>query len=148
MDSRDPSPTADAPETTELSNEDNGFENELCIHCAQPNAPQVKFCRHCRAPIHPLSAICPYERVMATGFVWRAAVERPKLCVLAGVWLYFLITIAGGVTVLWWAYRYCDTSSLLGWMEIGSVILGSGIISLLGIGMLARVTQAFFTKRT
>jgi len=38
------------------------FENELCIHCCEANAPLVKFCRHCRAPLHPLAAFNPYER--------------------------------------------------------------------------------------
>lgn len=132
-------------ELVEVSSECS-FENELCIYCVEPNAPLVKFCRHCRAPIHPLAAWCPYERVHATGFVWRAAVARPGLLVLLGVWLYFLTSVAGGVTTLWWAFRYIDCTSLRGWMEISSIGLGSGVLAMLGIGMIARVTQAYFTR--
>lgn len=77
------------------------FENELCIHCLKPNIPLIKFCRHCRAPVHPLAAWCPYEKVYATGFIWRAAANKPrKMIVLIGIYLYFLPTFLFNILML------------------------------------------------
>ena len=79
----------------------DSFEDELCICCLQANAPLVKFCRHCRAPLHPLASILPYERIYATGFVWRSAVLKPrKLMVVIGIYLYFLPTFLYSVLML------------------------------------------------
>ena len=79
----------------------DSFENELCICCLQPNIPLVKFCRHCRAPLHPLAAMQPYERIYATGFVWRSAVLKPrKLIVVIGIYLYFLPTFLYSILML------------------------------------------------
>ena len=82
------------------------FENELCIHCCEANAPLVKFCRHCRAPLHPLAAINPYERVHALGFIWRAAANKPRnVMVLIGIYLYFVPSLLFHVCYLWGIYR-------------------------------------------
>ena len=93
----------DVPPTEE---ERDSFENELCIHRVQPNAPLVKFCRHCRAPLHPLAAINPFERIYATGFIWRTAAQKPhRLIVVIGVYLYFLPTLLCNALMLRELYR-------------------------------------------
>ena len=43
----------------------------------------------------------PYERIYATGFVWRAAVLKPrKMMVVVGIYLYFLPTFLYSVLML------------------------------------------------
>jgi hypothetical protein len=122
------------------------FENELCIHCCEANAPLVKFCRHCRAPLHPLAAYNPYERVYATGFIWRTAVSKPNnRMVLIGMYLYFAPTLLVQALLLWGIFRdtpgYRPDFGMFTELVIIGVFLVPAVVSLM---ILVQTTRNYF----
>jgi len=124
------------------------FENELCIHCCEANAPLVKFCRHCRAPLHPLAAFNPYERVYATGFIWRAAVNKPNnRMVLIGMYLYFAPALLVQAFLLWEIFRdipaYRPDFGMFNNLIIIAFFFVPAVVSLM---ILVQTTRNYFKK--
>lgn len=144
MDSQSDSPAG----TTECEPVEEPFENELCLHCAQSNAPLTKFCRHCRAPIHPLSAWCPYERIYATGFIWRAAISTPrKPMVLVGIYLFFLPSFLFNALMLRELLRghYFEYAHRI---DIAITLTPMIIYAALTLLMLIKTTSSYLKNRT
>ena len=122
------------------------LENELCIHCGEANAPREKFCRHCRAPLQPLSAINPYERVFAQGFVWRLVTRNPRnLWVVLGVWLYFLPTfLFVFFTLKWLLPEWRLESGVLNNLPALVVLVPLGFSIFLSAGMMIRTAYSYW----
>jgi hypothetical protein len=74
---------------------------QLCISCACLNDPEAHFCRRCGAPLTSYSATGPLERILAEGYIYRQAAERPrKFIVVLGVWLIFGPMIMAGAMMI------------------------------------------------
>lgn len=128
----------------------DSFENELCICCLQPNVPLVKFCRHCRAPLHPLAAMMPYERIYATGFVWRSAVLKPrKLRVVIGIYLYFLPMFLYSVLMLKLIFSGVHFESLSAVAMVGTLtaLIALMVPSALSLLILILTTSNYLSRK-
>lgn len=99
-----------------------------CASCAAANEAFALNCRKCGASLTATATIDPLGSIQAEGMMWRKATEgRPKLIVLAVVWLVFLpvllISAAMAVTVI------RDGGELNGfiffWFSVGSAIVSS-----------------------
>ena len=122
------------------------FENELCISCLRPNAPLVKFCRHCRAPLHPLAAWLPFDKIFATGFVWRSAVLTPRRwIVIIGIYLYFLPALLSSALMLKLQYSSASTGQLTGlvMIQISLSLVALAISSAISLLILILTTVNF-----
>src|SRR5690606_2496321 len=65
-------------------------ERELCLACLTPNELSAHFCAQCGAPLTSYAATGPIEYILAEGYAYRRAVERPRsLTVVLGIWLLF-----------------------------------------------------------
>ena len=120
----------------------------ICLCCLAPLVSSDSlFCQRCGAPVDSLSAVLPYERILAQGFLFRTAVERPRNWrVVAGIW--FLFGPASALvpfSILLLLFRvFQPGESSFEEMAGLLVSLGVGVISLV---LLIRVTRGFLGHR-
>jgi len=77
-------------------------EQQLCISCLAPNEPEAHFCKKCGAPLDSYSATAPFERTLAQGYAFRAAVTgKPRLIVVIGMWILFFPAVCVGIIGLY-----------------------------------------------
>src|SRR5690606_24922835 len=82
-----PSDAGQEPGALLFSEED---ERQLCLACLAPNDLSAHFCTKCGGPMTSYAAAGPIESILAEGYAYRWAVERPrKLTVVLGVWVLF-----------------------------------------------------------
>jgi ribosomal protein L40E len=116
-------------------------ESALCTRCLFPNRPDAPWCKRCGASTSFSSIVGPVDAALASGHMWRGAVEgRPRLFVLGGVWFIFaqslfvnsmtvFALLAGGLRGF--------GGFLLLWLSLAGVAVSFSI--------LYRVTRNFFT---
>ena len=63
---------------------------DLCVACLFPVRPGSELCGKCGAPHGSFSAMLPFLRVLAEGYVYRQAVQKPRSWItVAGIWVIF-----------------------------------------------------------
>ena len=131
-------PRAMPPDSEEDSQDGEELdEQQLCVSCTAPNDPEAHFCLKCGAPLTAYSATGPLERILAEGFIYRQASERPrKLIVVLGVWMIFGVMSMQGFVIAW-----------VGW-ELGFVGLVSGVLLMaVAIIIIAKTTLNYLSRR-
>ncbi len=69
-------------------------ERQLCLTCLEPNDLSAHFCAKCGGPMTSYAATGPIERILAEGYAYRRAVERPRRpMVVLGIWLLFGLNV-------------------------------------------------------
>ncbi len=118
-------------------------EQILCPSCLLKNSPLAHFCTECGAPLSALSVIGPWERIQATGFVYREAVSgRPKKIILLGIWLLFF---PGVISSAFWIGVLLFPPAEDGWSHLGTIALVAGVCAICA-GILIRATTNYFRK--
>lgn len=108
---------------------------QLCKSCAALNDPDADFCIKCGAPLSAYSTMGPYETILAQGFIYREAAERPRrFIVVLGIWLIFLPQAIGGVVMI-------GVDPSLYWDII------SGAMIFISLGIIGRSTSNYFAHR-
>lgn len=80
---------------------EEGEGRPLCLSCLAPNNEVAHFCLRCGAPLTSYASTGPIERILAEGYAYRQAVERPrKLAVVLGIWLIFGVNALGAVALV------------------------------------------------
>lgn len=60
----------------------------VCLKCLRPVSPGTHFCIQCGAPVTLQATTTPYEQILAAGYAYREASDKPvSLIVLVGMWL-------------------------------------------------------------
>ena len=126
-----PDPEKDLPDGEELD------EQQLCISCTFPNDPEAHFCVKCGAPLTAYSATAPLERILAEGYIYRQASERPrKLVVVLGVWMIFGVLGMQGFLIAWVG------------RELGFVWILAGVLLMaISVVMIAKTTRNYLSQR-
>lgn len=123
----------------------------ICLGCAQPNPEGVHFCSGCGAPLTSYATTAPFEGTLARGYAYRQAVTgRPRLIVLAGVWLtmfpaalvgFFLVL--GSLLMLAAAISHREAAMIIGGLFASG---GSFVVFWISAGIVIRVTWNFFAR--
>src|SRR5205814_10534642 len=74
-------------------------ESPACPACTQPVGPLQHICPHCGTPLTSFAATDPIRSIYTEGELFRRGVARPKLIVVAGIWLISLPAIGMAVIV-------------------------------------------------
>ena len=108
----------------------------LCISCLAPNEPEAHFCKKCGAPLDSYSATAPFERTLAQGYAFRAAVTgKPKLIVVIGMWILFFPPVCAGIFGLY--------AALSGQAPVFSFLV-SLVIGIIGGILIYKTTKNYF----
>ncbi len=92
----------------------------------------------------------PYERIYATGFVWRSAVLKPrKMLVVIGIYLYFLPTFLYSVLMLKFIYSGVHFESLSAVAMVGTIAALTALMvpSALSLLILIITTRNYLLRR-
>jgi ribosomal protein L40E len=124
------------PEINSPASEEAG-EQQLCISCAAPNDPWAHFCRKCGAPLTSNSATGPLERILAEGYIYRQAAERPrKFIVVLGVWFIFGPMLMTGGMMIWMGRQDAFRSGMM----LGLFVAGASVV------MIVRTTRNYLAR--
>jgi len=70
--------------------EDDGGGVDLCPCCLKEVPYRNNLCPHCGAPVSGIAGLMPWEQVLAEGYIYRQAVEKPRRpVILMGMWMLF-----------------------------------------------------------
>ncbi|MBL9129615.1 MAG: hypothetical protein JNG86_00340, partial [Verrucomicrobiaceae bacterium] len=98
-----------------------------CPACLAELTDGCNFCPACAAPVSPTAAICPFERVLAEGYIYRQAVSSPRsLVVIVGIWAVFLLLFLTGLAMVSYEFLVGETDMLYR-LEGSFLVLVSGL---------------------
>lgn len=131
--------------------EDIGAEADarpVCLCClGELESDHSLFCPGCGAPVDGLSAMLPFEKIFAEGFVWRRAAESPRdWRVVVGIWLTIGPVVAlliPGLVALWPGIVEPSVA------EPGDPLFAVALLLMVVIhlALIGRVTVNFFRNR-
>lgn len=108
---------------------------QLCRSCTIPNETNAHFCVKCGAPLSSYATMGPWETILAQGFIYREAAERPRrFIVVLGIWLIFLPQAFGGSAFI-----------LVGSSIFGELI--AGVLVFISVGIIGRTTWNYFSTK-
>jgi len=112
-------------------------ELHLCISCLASNEPEAHFCKKCGAPLDSYSATAPFERTLAQGFAFRAAVTgKPKLIVVIGMWILFFPPVCAAIFGLY--------AAMIGQAPVFSLLISLAMGSI-GSILIYKTTKNYFS---
>ena len=138
----------DVEKVNEQECEASGLEaEELCLCCLTPVPPAANFCRKCLAPTGFIAGTMPFEQVLAEGFVYHRAVQRPRsLMSVIGIWIIF----AGHVVTGWlFLSAYWETRGFandLGDHLVQFQFLAGGCLILVGVAGIWQTTLNYLRR--
>lgn len=123
----------------------------ICLGCAKPNPEGIHFCSECGAPLTSFATTSPFEGTLARGYAYHQAVTgRPRLIVLAGVWLTMFpaafvgfILVLGSLLMLAAAISHREAAMIIGGLF---AFTGSFVVLWISAGIVIRVTRNYFAR--
>jgi hypothetical protein len=114
---------------------------DLCIGCLFPVRPGSELCVQCGAPHGSYSAVLPFLKILAEGYVYRQAVQRPRSWItVVGIWVIFGVQLLPLLLII---PMYVSPGDEIGASEVAVISGYSGMTGLVAVFAIFQSTNNF-----